>query len=388
MAFTRLTGGCKRQLSVGPQAEDLVREVGAGDLAQEPEALEDERQAVADEAARGRDLEVEVWRGRVAAVAEPAQHLATANAVSDVNPDRARLHVRIDHVSVRRDAQRDVIAREVGERRRRWIVRRRLIREFVAGDYHLSSSRGDQGLAVAEVAGQTVGVSDPGPVLLIEHHPINGEALRNDLVAVHDEQAPTMMCVVVAATLARPPDAAAHGRTQLQRLSASQRDVTDQTRESNRFIARWGAGGAHDAVLEGVGQVRLPSHSHVEPDDRRTRSAEQRRGARRLPRRRPADGIHPRGQCTPGKREQHSVGSGVANLDLLDVDGERRRAGQHELIGDVEASVGAPHGARAREHPRREPSEVSAGSPPHRRLGRPRSSPRPGSIALPPRSAR
>jgi hypothetical protein len=82
---------------------------------------------------------------------------------------------------------------------------RRLIREAVAGLYHFSSSRGDQGLTVAQVVGQTGRVSDPGPMLLIEPHPVNGEALRNDLVAVHDEQAPTMMCVVVAAALARPP---------------------------------------------------------------------------------------------------------------------------------------------------------------------------------------
>ena len=121
----------------------------------------------------------------------------------------------------RPDAQRDVIAGEVGERRRCWIVRRRLIREAVAGLHHLSSCRGDQGLTVAEVAGQLVGVPDPGPMLLIEHHPIDGEALRDELVAVDDEQAPTVMCVVVAASLARPPDAAPYRRPEPQRRSAA-----------------------------------------------------------------------------------------------------------------------------------------------------------------------
>jgi hypothetical protein len=82
-ACRRITRWGKGQLSVGPQAEDLVREVRAGDLAQEPEASEDERQTVAGETARGLDLKMEVWRGRVAAVTELSQQLATANALSD-----------------------------------------------------------------------------------------------------------------------------------------------------------------------------------------------------------------------------------------------------------------------------------------------------------------
>jgi hypothetical protein len=59
-ACPRITGWGERQLPVGPHAEDLVREVRAGDLAQEPEASEDERQPVAGEGARGLDLEMEV----------------------------------------------------------------------------------------------------------------------------------------------------------------------------------------------------------------------------------------------------------------------------------------------------------------------------------------
>ena len=45
------------------------------------------------------------------------------------------------------------------------------------------------------------------------------------------------------------------------------------------------------------------------------------------------------------KREQHPVGFAIANLDSLDVERELHRVRQHELIGDVEAPVGAPHGA-------------------------------------------
>ena len=71
------------------------------------------------------------------------------------------------------------------------------------------------------------GVADPGAVLPIEPHPVDREALRNYLVAVHDEQAPTMMCVLVAAALVGHPNAAARGRTQLNRLSGQQRDATD-----------------------------------------------------------------------------------------------------------------------------------------------------------------
>ena len=67
--------------------------------------------------------------------------------------------------------------------------------------------------------------------VLIEPHPIDGEALRDDLVAVNDEQPPTVMCVVVAASLARPPDAAAYGRPEPQWRSGGERDASDQARE-------------------------------------------------------------------------------------------------------------------------------------------------------------
>ena len=63
---------------------------------------------------------------------------------------------------------------------------------------------------------------------LIELDPINGEALRDDPVAVHGEQAPAMMCGVVAAALCRYPQPAAHGRAQLQRFLGPHRDATDQ----------------------------------------------------------------------------------------------------------------------------------------------------------------
>ena len=78
---------------------------GLGDLAQESEAFEDERQAVAGETARDLDLEVEVWRRRVAAVTELPQHLATANVLADVDSDRARHHVRIARRSPARRAE-------------------------------------------------------------------------------------------------------------------------------------------------------------------------------------------------------------------------------------------------------------------------------------------
>ena len=47
----------------------------------------------------------------------------------------------------------------------------------------------------------------------IEHHPVNREALRDDQIAVHGEQAPAMMRVDIAAPLIRHSNAAAHGRT-------------------------------------------------------------------------------------------------------------------------------------------------------------------------------
>ena len=97
-------------------------------------------------------------------------------------------------------------------------------------------------------------------MLPIEHDPINGEALRDDLVAVHDEQAPTMMCGVVAAPLDRYPNAAAHGRTQPN--GSSVRSETRPTKLENS--KDWPPGGgrveAHNAVLEDAGQGRLPLH--------------------------------------------------------------------------------------------------------------------------------
>ena len=126
------------------------------------------------------------------------------------------------------DAQNHVVAGEPRERRRRRIVRRRRVRGAVAGDDHRSIGRGEQGLPVADVAGQLVGVADPRTMALVELHPIDGEALRDDLVAVHDEQAPAMMCGVVAAALGRDPEPAAHRRAQLQRFLGPHRDATDQ----------------------------------------------------------------------------------------------------------------------------------------------------------------
>jgi hypothetical protein len=125
--------------------------------------------------------------------------------------------VLVEHVDPRPDAQHDVIAGELFERRRFWIVRRRLVWSAVAGDYHRSIGHGNQRLTVVEVAGQTGGVSDPGPMAPIKLDPINGKALRDDLVTVHDEQTPPMMRVLIAAPLGRHPDAAAHARTQHHR---------------------------------------------------------------------------------------------------------------------------------------------------------------------------
>ena len=143
--------------------------------------------------------------------------------------------------------------------------------------------------------------------------------------------------------------------------------ATRPTKLENRIdsLARWRAGGAHNEMLQDVRQVRLPLHGDVEPDDRRTGRGEQGRDRWRAIGGTPA-GVSPtgfilRGQVRPGEREQYPVGLGIANLDSLDVDRERHRARQHELIRDVEAPVGAPHGARAREHRRREPGELRVG---------------------------
>ena len=125
-----------------------------------------------------------------------------------------------------------------------------------------------------------------------------------------------------------------------------------------------GGGRGHHEMLEHAGDVRLGSHGDVEPDDRRTGRAHQRRVGRLASRVRLGDRIHPGGQCTSGKRLQHPVGFGVADFDPLDVHGELRHVCQHKLIGDVKAPVGAAHGAWATEHPRRKPSQLLTGHTP------------------------
>ena len=70
------------------------------------------------------------------------------------------------------------------------------------------------------------------------------------------------------------------------------------------------------------------------------------------------------------EREQHPVGVAIANLDSVDVERELHRVRQHELVGDVEAPVGAPHGLRVGEERGREPSELwGAIDPRHTRAG-------------------
>ena len=103
----------------------FASEKGLGDLTEELEAIEDQRQAVADKTRRDLDLQVEVWGGGVAAITQRSQQLATANALSNVNTDRARFHVCVEEVDAGADAQRHVVAGEPCEGRRFWIVRRR-----------------------------------------------------------------------------------------------------------------------------------------------------------------------------------------------------------------------------------------------------------------------
>src|SRR4051794_41898888 len=80
-AWTRPTGRGKGQLSVGTQAEVRVRE-RLGDLAQESEAVEDERQPVTEEAAGDLDLGGGGGGGRVAAVSGPPHPPAPAEALA------------------------------------------------------------------------------------------------------------------------------------------------------------------------------------------------------------------------------------------------------------------------------------------------------------------
>lgn len=124
-------------------------------------------------------------------------------------------------------------------------------------------------------------------------------------------------------------------------------------------------------MLEHAGDVRLASHRDVEPHDRRTRSAHQRRIGRLASRVRLGDRIHPGRQPTPRKRLQHPVGSGIADFDPLDVHRELRHVCQHKLIGDVKTPIGAAHRAGATEHPRREPSQLLTGHTPASSRGTP-----------------
>ena len=111
-------------------------------------------------------------------------------------------------------------------------------------------------------------------------------------------------------------------------------------------------------MLQDIGQVRLASHSDVEPDDRRAGGTEHGRIGWLFPVVAPAIEFILEDSAWPCEREQHPVGLAIANLDSLDVERELHRVRQHELVGDVEAPVGAPHGLRVGEERGREPSEL------------------------------
>ena len=106
-------------------------------------------------------------------------------------------------------------------------MRRLLVRKAVARVYDRPCGGRDQGLTVADVTRKTSGVADPCTMATIEHDPINGESLRDDLVTVHDEQGAAMMRRAVAAPFGSHPIAAPGGWAKLQRLLGPHGDAAD-----------------------------------------------------------------------------------------------------------------------------------------------------------------
>src|SRR5262249_40464581 len=107
---------------------------------------------------------------------------------SNVNTDRAWLHVCIEHVDSWPHAQSHGVAGELCERRRLWMVGRPCVRHAITGENNRASRHGDLGLAVTEVTRQSVGVSDPASMSPIDLDPVNREALWHNHVAVDGEQ--------------------------------------------------------------------------------------------------------------------------------------------------------------------------------------------------------
>ena len=135
-----------------------------------------------------------------------------------------------------------------------------------------------------------------------------------------------MMRVDVAAPLIGHPDAAARRADRAPTGPVRSRDATDHARERDRLPARCRAGGARPRDARGrrggppsVAR-RTSSQMTAEPDE-----ASRVVGCWRRPRRLAAHRIHSRGQRISGKREQYSLGLGVAHIDSLDISGELRR---------------------------------------------------------------
>ena len=243
------------------------------------------------------------------------------------------------------------------------------VRGAVAGDDHRSIGRGEQGLPVADVAGQLVGVADPRTMALVELHPIDGEALRDDLVAVHDEQAPAMMWgssqQPSAATQSPPPTGGPSSNgfwaptatrpTKLENwidsppVGGRAEPTTRCSKSASRSAFRCtGTSSQTTADPDGASWVAV--------GDGGGRSGGT-----------PA-GVSPtRSSSRPGQARQARAapgGSWHRGHRLARGRPRARRVRQHQLIRDVKAPIGAPHGAWAREHRRREDGELVVGLDP------------------------
>ena len=143
----------------------------------------------------------------------------------------------------------------------------------------------------------------------------------------------------------------------------TERDATDQARERESIPGpvRGGWSSRRDARGPRAGSPSVApttsSQMTAEPDGASRRRAV--RAATPPARRRPDSSCEDSASPASESSTRWVLASRTSTCSTSTANGRVR---QHELIRDVEAPVGAPHGARAREHRRREPGELGPGS--------------------------
>src|SRR6185437_9099802 len=158
-------------------------------------------------------MKMQMRFGRVAAVPDEPDDLTALYTIADLHADGARLQVGVERVVTVADVDDDVIAANRFERDRNGagggagdVLRNPILhlRDNPVGD--------SQGVvAIRVIAAVPQRVAFEGLVLLVDFHPIDGEALRDVVATVHGNGRPAM-ATFGSRPIRREPDAAMQRR--------------------------------------------------------------------------------------------------------------------------------------------------------------------------------